>query len=418
MAVSSHGDLCHATTIKRPPRHDSRYSTPFRIRPTSDRFASGFLNAQHIDTRHRERVDQPLTTQLIGSYTKPPWLINHHRVTSLAGAGFWRPDLDVRQHAWDDATRLAIFEQERAGLDVITDGEQRRQRYDAYFFRFGGIDSEKLGRWEAGDRDMSFVDVDPEVSERLATAMTARVVDHITWPGPMVLDDLRFLKAHTRRPVKMTVIGPLTTACRLADEHYGDLKSLGMALADAINRELRCLDREGLDYLQIDEPDFHFRPDQSLDWGTAALDAALAGIATPTIVHVCYGYATLGRKRPDPRYAAVLEALAASRVNAIALEYEQPGHEPSVLRHCGDKSVVLGVLNLGSNDIERPEHIAERIEAALDVVPAERLHLGPDCGMWFMPRQVAFAKIRAMVLAAALVRDRLTRPATTGIIGD
>jgi 5-methyltetrahydropteroyltriglutamate--homocysteine methyltransferase len=225
----------------------------------------------------------------------------------------------------------------------------------------------------------------------------------------MVLDDLRFLKAHTIRPVKMTVIGPLTAACRLADEHYGDTEALGIALAEALNCELRRLDLEGVDYLQIDEPDFHFRPDQALKWGTRALDIALEGVVAPTIVHICYGYATLGPKQLDRGYAAVLEAIAASRASAIALEYEQPGHEPDLLHHCGDKAVVLGVLNLGSDTIERPEYIAERIEAALDIVPAERLHLGPDCGMWFLQSHVAFAKTRAMVIAADLVRERLSR---------
>ena len=139
------------------------------------------------------------------------------------------------------------------------------------------------------------------------------------------------------------------------------------------------------------------------------MDVALEGVMAPTIVHVCYGYATLGRKRLDHGYAAVLETIAASRASGIAVEYEQPGHEPDLLRHCGDKTVVLGVLNLGNHTVERPEYIAERIEAALDVVPAERLHLGPDCGMWFLPPHVAFAKTRAMVLAAALVTERLSR---------
>jgi 5-methyltetrahydropteroyltriglutamate--homocysteine methyltransferase len=241
----------------------------------------------------------------------------------------------------------------------------------------------------------------------LADAQVARVVGEVTWPGPIAVDDLRFLKRHTRRPVKMTVIGPLTMACRLANEHYADLEALGMALASAINQELRALEAEGVDVIQVDEPDFHFRHDEAAKWGTRALDRALEGVTAPTIAHVCYGYATLGRKRLDPAYAGVLESLAASRVDAISLEYEQPGHKPGVLTHCGDKAVVLGVLNLGTHEIETAAHIADRVRAALEVVPSARLHLAPDCGMWFLPREVAYAKLRSMSLAADLVRSEL-----------
>jgi 5-methyltetrahydropteroyltriglutamate--homocysteine methyltransferase len=356
-------------------------------------------------------VLRPLTTQLVGSYTKPSWLIRHDRITSLehlTDDAFWRPEPEVRPLALDDATRLAIADQERAGLDVITDGEQRRQRYDAYFFRFGGIDTHQLGRWDTARRDMSFIEVDPAVAARLSAATTARVTGEITWRAPIVLDDLRFLKGHTRKPVKMTVIGPLTAACRLADEHYGSEERVGMAVAAAINEELRLLDAEGVDVIQLDEPDFHFRPDQALEWGARALDRALDGISATKIVHVCYGYATIGRKRTDAAYARVLEAIAASRTDLIALEYEQPGHEPELLRHCGDKGVILGVLNLGRHEIETPEHISSRVEAALEIIPPDRLHLSPDCGMWFLPQSVAFAKIQAMAIAAEMIRCRLT----------
>jgi 5-methyltetrahydropteroyltriglutamate--homocysteine methyltransferase len=347
----------------------------------------------------------PLSAQLVGSYTKPPWLIRHQRVTTPSADGFWRPEPEVRQAALDDATLLAIFDQERAGLDVVTDGEIRRQRYDSYFF-----DSEELGPWRMDERDMSFVDLDPAVAERLAEARTPRVVGEVRWREPIALDDLRFLKRHALRPTKMTVIGPLTAACRLADEHYGSPEALGTALAAALNEELRALDGEGVDVLQLDEPDFHFRHDQALRWGTTVLDRALEGIDALTVVHVCYGYATIGRKRLDPNYGRVLEAIAASRCDAISIEYAQPGHSADLLRHCGEKAVLLGVLDLGTHEVETPEAIAERVRAALAVVPPERLHLAPDCGMWFLPREIAFAKMRAMALAAALLRAELGRP--------
>ncbi len=351
-------------------------------------------------------MNRPLTTQLVGSYTKPGWLIRHQRVTSPA-ADFWRPDPEALAEAQDDATRLAVADQERAGLDVITDGEERRQRFDTYFFRFGGIDAEHLGRWSMDNRDMSFIDVTPDLKTRLEQAMTARVVAEVTWPGPMALDDLRFLKRHTRRPVKMTVIGPLTAAARLANEFYPDEEALGMALARAINRELRALDAEGVDVLQLDEPDFHFRHEAAVKWGARALGIAFEGIRTTRAVHICYGYATIGQKHRDPNYAGALEAIAASSADQISLEYEQPGHTPELLKHCGDKTVILGLLNLGKHEVETPEHIAGRIRQALEVVPPERLHLAPDCGMWFLPRAVAFGKIRALAAAAAIVRAEI-----------
>ena len=353
-------------------------------------------------------MTRPLVTQLVGSYAKPNWLIRHHRVTTPYGDdSFWRPEREVRQEAQDDATLLAIADQERAGLDVITDGEQRRQRFDAYFFRFGGLDTTHLGRWSMDNRDMSFLDLNPEVKARLGEALAPRVVDKVTWPGPITLDDLRFLKRHTRRPVKMTIIGPLTTACRLANEYYPDEEALGMDVASVINQELRALDAEGAGIIQLDEPDFHFRLDAASQWGTRALDLALDGIQATTVVHICYGYATIGSKRIDPNYGKALEAIAASRVGQISLEYEQPGHGPEILRHCGDKSVILGSLNLGTHTVEKPEYITSRIHDALEVVPPERLHLAPDCGMWFLPREVAFAKIRALVAGAEIVRNEL-----------
>lgn len=353
-----------------------------------------------------------LTTQLVGSYSKPNWLIRHHRVTTPYHDGtFWRPDAEVLREAQDDATLLSIADQERAGLDIITDGEQRRQRFDAYFFRFQGLDTVNLAPWTVSRRDMSFIEVDAEVSDRLATAQAPRVVGELGWPGPIALEDLRFLKRHTSRPVKMTVIGPLTTACRLVNEYYPDEETLGMDAARVINQELRVLQNEGADVLQLDEPEFHFRPDQVQRWGTAALDRALEGIRVPTVVHICYGYALIGTKHADPNYGKALAAIAASRADAVSLEYEQPGHSPDLLRHCGEKAVVLGLLNLGTHSVETPAYLAGRIRAALEVVPPRRLHFSPDCGMWFLPRSVAFAKIRSLALATALVKSDLAAQA-------
>ena len=348
----------------------------------------------------------PLLTQLVGSYSMPGWLTNHHQVTTPTG-NFWRPESEVLGEAQDDATRLAIFDQECAGLDIVTDGEQRRERFDIYFFALDGIDTATLGRWSMAERDMSFLDLDPAVAERLRNARTPRVVGPVKWRAPIALADLRFLKRHTSRPVKMTVIGPLTMAARLADEHYADERALGLACAAAINRELRVLDREGAAILQLDEPDFHFRHDLACAWGAEALDIALAGIRATSAVHVCYGYATLGEKHADARYGEVIEAIAASRAQWISLEYEQPGHGPELLAHARGKSVILGLLDCGAEVPEIAEHLQRRIREALEVIPAHRLHLAPDCGMWFLPREAAFAKLLALTRAARSVRATL-----------
>jgi len=175
----------------------------------------------------------------------------------------------------------------------------------------------------------------------------------------------------------MTVIGPLTTACHVVNQYYPDEEVLGLDAARVINQELRVLQSEGVDIIQLDEPEFHFRPDQVQRWGTQALDLAFEGIHVPTIVHICYGYALIGRKTVDPNYGQALEAVAASKADAISLEYEQPGHSPDLLRHCGKKSVVLG-MNLGTQTVEEPGYIASRIREALAVVPPDRLDVG--CG--------------------------------------
>ena len=353
-------------------------------------------------------MTRPLGTQLVGSYTKPGWLIRHHRVTTPYDDDFWRPEPAVLAEAQDDATLLAIADLERAGLDVVTDGEQRRQRFDSYFFQcLEGLDTKRLGAWSMRERDMSFLDLAPEIEERLKKAEAPRVTGEVCCGGPITLEDLRFLKCHARKPVKMTVIGPLTTACRLANEYYENEAALGMAVAGVINSELRALQKEGLDLVQLDEPDFHFRHDQARAWGTAALDRALDGIETTTVVHVCYGYATIGSKRVDPSYGKAIEAIAASRADQICLEYEQPGHGPELLRHCGDKVVIVGLLDLSTEEVEDPARVADRIREILGEVPPERVNLAPDCGMWFLPRNVAYRKLRALVAGADLVRGEL-----------
>jgi 5-methyltetrahydropteroyltriglutamate--homocysteine methyltransferase len=337
------------------------------------------------------RWPRPLATQLVGSYTKPNWLL---RKGTLGGES-WAAAPEVLAEAQDDTVRLAVYEQERAGLDLLSDGEGRRLNFARHFsMAWRGVDAERLGTL---------------TNVRGHTAQYPRVVGPLEWPGPQTVDDLRRLKALTDRPVKVTVVGPLTAAARLVDEHYRDPEALVLACAAVINAELRALEAEGCDLLQLDDPALYLTAGPLQAYALPALERTLEGITTPVAVHVCYGYAyRYPTKQADPGYAGVLETLAACpRVDWISLEYAQPGHTPDLLRHCGDKGVILGVLDLATQTAERPEAVAALVRAALAVVPPARLHLSPDCGLWHLPRTVAWAKLRALALGAALVRHEL-----------
>jgi 5-methyltetrahydropteroyltriglutamate--homocysteine methyltransferase len=330
---------------------------------------------------------RPLATQLVGSYSKPAWLLRK----GIPGNEVWRAEPDVLAEAQDDTVRLAVYDQERAGLDLLADGEGRRLNYARHFF---------LG-WRG-------IDPEPEIAGPAAP----RVVGPLEWPGPQTVDALRFLKQLTTRPVKATVVGPYTAATRVADEYYHDPDALLLACAAAINAELRALQAEGCALLQIDDRALHADPAPPIAQVTRAFARALEGIHTPVAVHVCYGYAHRHpTKHVDPQYAAAVQLLAACPgVDWLSLEYTQPGHSPDLLRACGDKGVILGMLDLASEAVEQPESIATRVRAALEFVPPARLHLAPDCGMWHLPRRVAQAKLRALVLAAELVRSDLGEP--------
>lgn len=354
-------------------------------------------------------VLRPLSCQLVGSYVKPPWLVHHERVFDFDCSG-WRVGAEVLDAGRADAARLAIMEQERAGLDVLTDGESWRLAYNTHFYaRLQGVDAQTLARRKPPEVDARGRIVASGRADELRRRHTEvpRIIGPIEWPGPMSIDELKFLKRHTDRPVKSTVIGPLSAATSMEDEHYRDPEAAAMALAAALNRECRALDDEGVDLIQLDEPAFHMRFSHAERYGLATLERTLDGVRAPTIVHVCHGYAYFASaKQATPVYARCLELLAScAAVAGISLEYEQPGHGPKLLRHCGDKHVLLGLLDLGPDaPVESLEHVADRLREALAVVPPTRLHAAPDCGMWHLPREVAFAKLRALAQGAAAVR--------------
>ncbi len=352
-------------------------------------------------------------TQLVGSWCKPQWLCDHDLVYGPEGT-WWRIDEPLRAEALDDAVRLAVADQRDAGLSVLTDGEERRQTFSGHFYAFGGIDSDHMGAVTNFANDVG------EYLTMKARAQQAgeepppppkfeqpRVVGPLTWDGPLLGPDAAFLRRVADRPVKVTVIGPNTLALRLVDEHYGSLRDLTMALADVINQECRALAAAGVDVVQLDEPEVHFRYSQVVDHAAEAIDRALLGVEATTAVHVCYGYAkNIAEKRATPVYAQALDVLASTVVDQISLEYEQPRHVPELLEHTGDTTVLLGVLDLDTEaDVESVDHIVGRARDAIEVVGPDRLGLAPDCGMWFLPRETARAKITHMELAARQLRS-------------
>jgi 5-methyltetrahydropteroyltriglutamate--homocysteine methyltransferase len=337
-----------------------------------------------------------LPTTLVGSYPQPGWLVDKAVLTGnlpprVRMRDVWRFSGDALAEAQDDAVRLAVADQERAGIDILTDGEARRE---SYFNHFATA--------------LSGVDLD---NPAMTTSRLGRQVPVPRVTGPIKrlraveVDALRFLKSSTQRPVKVTVPGPFTLTQLAKDEHYGDERKLALAYADAVNEELQALQAAGADYLQLDEPYLQAQPDKARQFGVEAIDRALAGIRAPTIVHLCFGYAYVVADKPSGY--SFLSELARCGCKQISIEAAQPRLDVSILKSLPGKTVMLGVLDLGDTKVESAQTIAERIRAALAHVAPERVVVAPDCGMKYLPREVAFGKLAAMVAGARLVRKEL-----------
>jgi 5-methyltetrahydropteroyltriglutamate--homocysteine methyltransferase len=301
----------------------------------------------------------------------------------------WRVPEPFLEEAQDDATRLAVQDMERAGVDVITDGEMRRESYSNRFATaLDGVDLEHPG-----------VALDRTGHEN----PVPRVVGPIHRQGPVEVRDVEFLRSITDRRIKITVPGPFTMTQQAQDDHYGDPRRLALGYAEAVNEELRDLKAAGSDIVQIDEPYLQARPEAAREYAIEAINRALEGIDGETVLHTCFGYAHIVHDRPSGYpFLRELDDCSASH---LSLEAAQPNLEPEVLRDVADKTIVLGVLDLGSSEVESPEVVAERIRKALTVVPRERLVVAPDCGMKYLPRERAFRKLRAMVAGARLVGE-------------
>ncbi len=295
------------------------------------------------------------------------------------------------EEAQDDATRLAVDDMERAGVDVITDGEMRRESYSNRFATaLDGVDLDEPG-----------VALDRTGHEN----PVPRVVGAIRRARPVEVRDVELLRSLTERRIKITVPGPFTMTQQAQNDHYPDERSLALAYADALNEELRDLKAAGADVVQIDEPYLQARPRAAREYAVEAIDRALDGIEGETVLHTCFGYAHIVKDRLTG-YPFLTELDECSATH-LSLEAAQPNLDPDVLRGVPGKTIVLGVLDLGAEEVETPEEVAARIRRALEVLPPERLVVAPDCGMKYLPRERAFRKLEAMVAGAGIVRQDL-----------
>jgi 5-methyltetrahydropteroyltriglutamate--homocysteine methyltransferase len=336
-----------------------------------------------------------LPTTVVGSYPQPGWLIDRaslgSKVPRVRAPEIWKVDALHLQQAQDDATLLAIGDMERAGIDIISDGEMRRESYSNRFATaLEGVDIENPGS---------------TINRSGARSVVPRITGPIRRRQPVEVRDVEFLRANTDRKIKITLPGPFTLAQQAQDDYYKDDEALAMAFAAAVNQEVRDLKAAGADVIQLDEPWLQARAGRAARYGVKAINRALQGIEGTTVVHLCFGYAAAVKDKPSGY--SFLPQLADTSASQISIEAAQPKLDLAVLKELGGKSVMLGVIDLGTEQVETPQTVAERIRAGLRHVPAERLVAAPDCGMKYLPREVAFAKLKALAAGAALARRAL-----------
>ncbi len=332
-----------------------------------------------------------LPTSIVGSLPQPGWLIDRDRLAHqfpprVRARELWRVPDGQLEEAQDDATLLAVRAQERAGLDVLTDGEQRRESYSNHFATaLDGVD----------------VDTPGSVLNRSGKPIPVpRVVGAITRRTPIQARDVRFLRAATDRTVKITLPGPFTMAQQAQDEHYGDDRALALAYADVVREEIADLFAAGADVVQIDEPWLQARPEVARRYGAEAVTRAVEGAPGPVHLHLCFGYAAMVSERPEGY--SFLPELADTPVDTVSVETAQSRLDPAQLRPLRGKGIALGVL-----DLSTPEVIADRVRRALDDVDVEKLVLSSDCGLKYLPRAAAEGKMRSLALAAEVLRREI-----------
>jgi 5-methyltetrahydropteroyltriglutamate--homocysteine methyltransferase len=332
-------------------------------------------------------------TTLVGSYPQPDWLIDREKLAGrfpprVRARDLWRIEKPWLEEAQNDATVLAIRAQEEAGLDILTDGETRRESYSNRFATaLSGVDIDNPGT--ALDRSGHPNPV-------------PRIVGPIRRRQPVVVDDLKFLRAHTTKPTKMTVPGPFTMSQQAQNDYYPSDEAAAMDYAVAVNDEIRDLFVAGADIVQIDEPYMQARPEKAREYGLKALNRALEGISGTTAVHICFGYAAIIHQRPSGY--SFLPELAGCSCHQVSVETAQSKLDCAVLANLAGKSVMVGCIDLNDMTVEEPEVVVARIKRALPYVKPENVILAPDCGMKYLQREVAFGKLQSMVAAAKALR--------------
>ena len=341
-------------------------------------------------------IPENIPNTIVGSYVQPDWLIDREKFHSLApprvrARSIWKIEDDYIEQAQDAATLAAVHDFEQAGLDILGDGEIRRESYSNRFAtELGGVDVENPGvvRGRSGN-----------------PLSVPRVVGPICRDKSVQARDVAFLRSITEKPIKATVPGPFTLAAQVVDEYYRDQEACAMAFASAVNAEIRDLFSAGADIVQLDEPWMEAWPDKADDFAVKVVNRALDEIAGVTAIHLCFGYAFSVKNKPSGY--SFLEALDDASVDIISIEAAQPKLDLSILQRLPSKRIMLGVLDLGDTEIESPELIAERIRRALKVVPSNKLLVAPDCGMKYMPHDIAFSKLKSMVEGTRIVRNEL-----------
>ena len=338
-----------------------------------------------------------LPTTVVGSYPQPDWLVNRGMLSKSVPRvrmNIWRVRDDWLEQAQDDATLLAIRDMERAGIDIITDGEIRRESYSNRFATaLDGIDLDRPGQVKSRSGHRTPV---------------PRVVGRIRRRGPVEVRDMKFLRANTDRLAKITLPGPFTMSRQAINEHYKDDDEMVMDYAVAVNAEAKDLVKAGADIVQLDEPWLRQDPSAAKRIAVKAINRALQGISVPTIVHLCFGYAALVPGETKPVGYSFLPELADSTADQISIEAAQPKLDLGVLHDLSPKKILLGVLDLGDIKVETPKKVADRIRKGLKHLPAERLIPAPDCGMKYLPREVALGKLKALSEGAAIVRAEIS----------
>lgn len=338
-----------------------------------------------------------LPTTVVGSYPQPDWLVDREMLSKsvprVRTTEIWRVPERWLEQAQDDATVLAIRDMERAGIDIITDGEIRRESYSNRFATaLEGIDTEKPGFVKARTRNIP----------------VPRVAGRIRRRRPVEVRDMEFLRRNTSHSAKITLPGPFTMSKQAVDEYYKDAEAMAMDMAVAVNEEAHDLVRAGADVIQLDEPWVRNDPESARRYAVKAINRALEGLSVPTVVHLCFGYAAVVPGDAKPAAYTFLPELADTTASTISIESAQPKIDFGVLKELAPKNVMLGVLDLSDPTVETPAMVAARIRRGLDYVPAERLIPAPDCGMKYLPREVAFGKLQALSQGADLVRRTLS----------